>query len=477
MLMKNLINEKYLNLALAVFISLFMGFIISKYDFKAIGLLGLLIFVFIFFTKIEYAFYFLLASRSIVDVFYDVEAAGDIRITQYMGVLVAALSLCYFLFSGYNIFRLGVNKVYGVFLGLSIVPIFFTQDFITGFGYWLKLLQGFLILNITILVVLRAGDKSYRKRIDTICWSILIAFLIPFVQFVKNYMYGTYTEMGGYIRMGITESFGGYTNNFSYYLLTVFPIFLFFYSKSMKNSGKVLWFIILAIMLLVIYQTYTRNVWIGIAVLLLVWNLIRKNFKITAPVLCLIIFMAVFNPTVRDRFSDIYVILKTGSFFNLDPDLLSARMGIWQSNLHYFLNNSTVMEKLLGNGFDIQSAIANLRMEDPIEEHNNYLTLLMTTGICGLAVYLLYLFTLFRESFKLFRYTKQFYFKCLSVVFISVLFAYVIVCFFTHMIWKINFQYYFSALAGLVIAANILEEKNRINADAQNPKFEANANE
>lgn len=47
--MKNLINEKYLNLALAVFISLFMGFIISKYDFKAIGLLGLLIFVFIFF--------------------------------------------------------------------------------------------------------------------------------------------------------------------------------------------------------------------------------------------------------------------------------------------------------------------------------------------------------------------------------------------------------------------------------------------
>lgn len=232
-----------------------------------------------------------------------------------MGVLVAALSLCYFLFSGYNIFRLGVNKVYGVFLGLSIVPIFFTQDFITGFGYWLKLLQGFLILNITILVVLRAGDKSYRKRIDTICWSILIAFLIPFVQFVKNYMYGTYTEMGGYIRMGITESFGGYTNNFSYYLLTVFPIFLFFYSKSMKNSGKVLWFIILAIMLLVIYQTYTRNVWIGIAVLLLVWNLIRKNFKITAPVLCLIIFMAVFNPTVRDRFSDIYVILKTGSFF------------------------------------------------------------------------------------------------------------------------------------------------------------------
>ncbi|MCK6468372.1 MAG: O-antigen ligase family protein [Candidatus Brocadia sinica] len=473
MLIKSAINEKSLNMFFAGLISCFFGLMILQHDFKAFAILGAMVFLLIFFTKIEYAFYFLLASRSIVDVFYDVEAAGDIRITQYMGVSVAALSLCYFLFSGYNIFRLSVNKVYGVFMGLSIVPIFFTQDFITGFGYWLKLLQGFLILNITILVVLRGGDKTYRKRIDTICWSIFIAFLIPYALFIKNYMQGTYYMMGGYIRYG---TFGSYANLISYYLLSVFPVCLFFYSISARSSRKIFWFVFMALLLFSIYKTYTRNVWIGIAVLLLVWNLVRKNFKITAPVLCLIIFMAVFNPTVRDRFSDIYVILKTGNFFNLDPDLLSARVGIWQSNLHYFLNNSTIMEKLLGNGFDIQSAIANLRTKDSVEEHNNYLTLLMTTGICGLSVYLLYLFTLFRESFKLFRYTKQFYFKCLSVVFISVLFAYVIICFFTHMLWKINFQYYFSAFAGLVIAANILDEKNRISSDAQNPKFEANAN-
>ncbi|NOG43132.1 O-antigen ligase family protein [Candidatus Brocadia sinica] len=476
MLIKSAINEKSLNTFFVGLISCFFGIMILQYDFKAFAILGAMTFLLIFFTKIEYAFYFLLASRSIVDVFYDVEAAGDVRITQYMGVSVAALSLCYFLFSGYNVFRLSVNKVYGVFMGLSIIPIFFTQDFITGFGYWLKLLQGFLILNITILVVLKMEDKSYKKRMNAVCWCIIIALLIPFVLFLRNYLKGIHTELGGYIRYS-TQDFGGYTNNFSYYLLAVFPIFLFFYSKSVKNSGKVLWFIILAIMLFIIYQTYTRNVWIGIAVLLLVWNLVRKNFKITVPVLCLIIFMAVFNPTVRDRFSDIYVILKTGSFFRLDPDLLSARIGIWQANFDYFLNYSTIIKKLFGNGFDIQSKIANLRLKDSIPEHNNYLTLLMTTGICGLSVYSLYLFTLFRESFKLFRYTKQFYFKCLSVVFISVLFAYVIICFFTHMLWKINFQYYFSAFAGLVIAANILEEKNRINADAQNPKFEANANE
>lgn len=474
MLIKSAISEKSHTIFFAGLISCFFGLMILQHDLKAFAILGAMTFALIFFTKIEYAFYFLLASRSIVDIFYAVEAAGDIKITQYMGVSVAALSFCYFLFSGYNIFRLSVNKVYGVFLGLSIVPIFFTRDFISGFGSWLKLLQGFLILNITILVVLRAGDKSYRKRMDTICWSIFIAFLIPYALFIKNYMQGTHYIMGGYVRYG---TFGAYANLISYYLLSVFPVCLFFYSLSAKNSRKIFWFVFMALLLFSIYKTYTRNVWIGIAVLLLVWNLVRKNFKIAVPVLCLIFFMAVFNPTVRDRFSDIYVILKTGSFFSLDPDLLSARMGIWQSNLHYFLNNSTVMEKLLGSGFDIQSEIANLRMKDPVEEHNNYLTLLMTTGICGLSVYLFYLFILFRESFKLLRCTKQSYFRSLSLVFISVLFAYVIVCFFTHMIWKINFQYYFSALAGLVIAANILEEKSGIYTNAQNSQFDANTNE
>ncbi|MEP9410020.1 MAG: hypothetical protein HRF42_01205 [Candidatus Brocadia sp.] len=460
-------NEKTVNLVLAVFISLIFGVTIIQYDIKAVAFLAVGFFAIIFFTRIQYAFYFILASRGIVDIFYSVETTGSFKVTQYLAVVVTLFFLWYIVFSDLSIIRLGINKIYGTFIALCILPVFFSQNLMEGFASWLKLLQPILIINVTVLIVLAMGNKLFKKTADAVCWCTIAAFLVPFVLFIKNYLQGTHTVMSGYERY---STVGAYTNLFSYYLFTVFPVCLFFYSTSAQRSRKLFWLIFMAILLFCIYKTYTRNVWIGIAVLLFAWNLLRKNFKIILPLMCMFGLIVILSSDVRDRFGDLSVILESlnsRGFFGIDPQLLSGRIGIWQGNLHYFLYKSTFIEKLLGNGFDVKVAVSSLNYtQEVIEEHNNYMTLLMNTGICGLFVYCLFIGKLFQESFKLLRKANDLYAKNLAQVFISILFAYVIICFFTHMVWKINYQYYFSTFAGLIIAANMREEEKRNLSDA-----------
>lgn len=453
------INENSLSLFIVGVISCFFAFMILQYEYKAIAFLFLLSIALVFFIKVEYVFYFLLLSRSIIDLLYSTELTGNIRVTHYIGILVVTLFASYFIVTGYNIFRSSVNKVYLVFISLAVFPIFFTQNLIDGFADWLKLLQIILVLNMTILVVKNSeveSIKNYKEKVNKICWCIVIALCIPYIMYLKNLIQGNYIVLSGYVRYA---TFGSYANEFSYYLLAAFPIFLFFYSVSLKRSTKIFWFVLMVIMLITIYKTYTRNVWIGIAVLILVWNLLRKNFKFIFLVLIVLMIIGSFSSEIRERFSDISEILESKSVSNIDPKLLSGRVNRWGSNIKYFISESTFVEKLFGNGFDVHSRVvifADDFSDSAAPEHNNYLTLLMNTGILGLCTYCLYIFVLFKESFKLLRRTHDIYFKNFAQVFISILSSYVIVSVFTHMIWKTNYQFFFAALSGIVIAANTL---------------------
>lgn len=318
-------------------------------------------------------------------------------------------------------------------------------------------------MNMTILVVLAAGSESYKKRVNIICWSVFISAFLPYLFYIKSYIKGTYVVgSGDIIRY---SAFGAHYNTFSYIILFSFTYCLFLYSVSNNTLKKIL-LPILIIMVVTIYKTYTRNVWIGLATLLIAWNLVRKKFKIIIVLLVLFILLASFSSDVQNRFKDVLVILSTKSFFDLDWHLMSGRIGVWQSYLAYFIEKSTLLEKLFGSGFDIDSKVTliNPYMEariEGIEAHNSYLSLLMNTGIFGLFTYLVYICMLFQESVKLLKGTKDIFLRNLANVFIALLLAYLSICMATHIIWFITIQYYYSVFAGLVIAANILEDKKR----------------
>ncbi len=458
--MKDIVNEKLLKIFFAVYIAYYFADTVMRYQFRTAAFFALAAFVIVFFIKLEYAFYLILLTRSLVDAYSDM-GAGGISLPIMIGGLIALLFVSYFAVCQYNVFNLSVNRIYGAFLLLCIPAVFFThKGLVYGAGFWFRLFTGFVVLNLTVLVVLSAGEESYKKRINIICWSVILSLVLPYGSFIRNVLTGAYYLGAGYVRY---STFAGVMNVFSYYLLATLPFFLFFYSVTEKKSRKTAWLVFFAVYFYTVYINYTRNVWIGVFFLILTWTVLKRYFVITYSIVAFVALMFVLDPTVQDRLKDIFIILTSNKgFFELDPHLLSQRILIWQKNLRYFINSSTIIEKLLGNGFDIRDILGATRTGRRAIEHNNYLVLLMSTGVLGLSFYMLYILKLFRESFRLLRRTGETYFRNLAQVFIAFLVSYVIIGMGTHAIWKLTFQYFLSVFAGLVVAANIIEENRRM---------------
>ncbi|NOZ68514.1 MAG: O-antigen ligase family protein [Deferribacteres bacterium] len=461
MLINRVTNAKFLNPFFTGLLSYYFARLVMQSYSLAAALLGGAMFVFIFLTNVEYAFYFLLATRGVVDVFYTIQTTGGLRVTHVIGGGLVALFLYYaIVVSRYNLFKLTINKIYIAFLIVSIPAIFVSKSITAGLGYWFRLFQGFAIINLTIMVILASRDEMYRKKIYIISLAVVIAILFPYIVFIKNWIMGiTAFGSGGIPRIA---AYGHNNNLFSYFLFSVFFFCLYLYSVSERPFQKRAWFVILCILASTMIYTYTRNIWLGMLVMLFVWNMLRGNLIANTLAAAVVIVMILYNPTVQERLKDAKVIMESeGGFFELDPKLLASRIGIWQDNIDYLMNHTSLKDWLMGNGFDIKVRIRYMydRMR-PMPEHNNYLTLLMNTGIFGLAAYMFYLFALFRHAFRLRRSAANIHTRSLAEVFIAVLISYVIMSFFTHILWNITFQYHFSVFAGFIVASNIIEERN-----------------
>lgn len=458
MLINKVINDKFFKLIIVGFISYYFGLMILQYDVKIIALLGLAVFVIIYFIKIEYAFYFIIISRTFVEVYYTLEVGEDVRLTQLIGTLLVSLFLFYFVVvNRENIFNLGVNKIYACFLILSIPAIFLSESLIYGIGYWFRLFQGFLFFNITILIVTSAGNELFKKKITIICLCVIIAILYPYFLFFENYIQGNIILGTG--KIDRYSEFAATYNHFSYFLFFVFPFCVLLRSATVKLKKTLLTIFIGVIIYTIFFLSFTRNIWIAFFVFLLTWNILKKKYLFISLIIGAAILMLMVNSVYRERLGDIYIVLSGGDFFKLDPMLFSGRVGTWQGNINHFFNHSTLMEKMFGNGFDIRYRVELPQTVKPMETHNNYIFLLMNTGIFGLIFYLLFLFRMFQESFRLLKRTKDIYLASIARIAICLLFGYVSISIVTHILLLLLAQYYFSIFLGFVIACNIIEKR------------------
>lgn len=82
---------------------------------------------------------------------------------------------------------------------------------------------------------------------------------------------------------------------------------------------------------------------------------------------------------------------------NIDLDTASTgRLTIWKHNLLLFMD-ATIEEKLMGVGLGNEAKHIIHKRDILYSSHNDYLSLLLTTGIIGVALYLLLLFFLLRD--------------------------------------------------------------------------------
>lgn len=472
-LTKRVFDERIIKIIFAGLLAYYLSPIVFQNKILYLAFMGGCFFIFVFFKRVEYAFCFLLIIRSVLDLFLYKYGFGGLSISQIVGGLFSVLVMIYFVVNRFKVFALGINKIFGVFMLFSFFPVFLNNDFVYGFGYWLRWLQGFLVFNLTIIILINAGAEEYKKKFNIICWSVILSMVLPYVLFLYNYIEGITIVFKGTVRY---FTYGSRENEFSYYLLAIFPYCLFLYSVADRGFKRIGWLTFLPIMMWTIYVNNTRTVWIGVSVILLLWAFFKKQYKIVFSVCLLATGLVLFNPKVAHRLEDIPVVINLlnsdKGFFEWAPELMNRRIGLWQSNLHYFIDKSSYIEKLVGNGNEnLRKGVVRVIQGGAIrgdDEHNNYLILLMNTGIIGVCSYLIYLFKLFQESFKLLKNTRDNYLKNLAALYIPVICSYIVVGFGTHLLSALTYIYFFSIFGGVIVAGNILEKRDTEKALSSN---------
>jgi len=186
-------------------------------------------------------------------------------------------------------------------------------------------------------------------------------------------------------------------------------IFCFF--SNLHLSGRVagpvriMIYIVNVLILPAIFFTQTRSVWLTMVICTVIWTVWARNVRSRVSVLGTLCAAAVVLTGIF--WSDITSVRRMRGGV-ADPYPIYARIGLAKVSLSLFFERP-----VFGVGFGHFRDYASKLPADPSSpyarfgaqqmEHNNFLSILTETGVCGLGLYLTMLWMLFKTSLRMYR--------------------------------------------------------------------------
>lgn len=334
----------------------------------------------------------------------------------FMGILLSGFLLKKLLDRESFFPRLSINLPLAIFFLLTCVSILHSVSIKdTLRGGILRLLEYILVLY---AVYYSVQDKKHLSRIIlSFCAGIILTCANEFWQVYsgKDFIRGTDVILNiGLLRA--TSSFGD-ANTLGIYLSALVPAVLggaFFYHKGLKRVSLV---IVSILGVLGIALTYSRPTLLAIYVVLWFFAIARKNKK-------LIIFLAVF--TVLAPLMLPLSVKKWAKEVDYNPLRFMCnddRVTIYKRSIEMIKDHpvigfgaNTYMKDYKGYKYTVP-AYRGVETIDYIYAHNNFLHMAVEVGLAGLAVFLWFIFAVFKEAKSTFSCLKDDYLKviCLSL--------------------------------------------------------------
>ena len=187
----------------------------------------------------------------------------------------------------------------------------------------------------------------------------------------------------------IWESF----NILSAYLMILFLFNLSFLINKNTFKKKIFYSITIVIILLGIFFTQTRGVWLA-TVLAIIFFVIKKPKVIIPTFLIMGAIGILFFNVINDRF------LSVKNFGNDVSSL--GRLQAWLSSIILIQNNF-----FLGYGFDaylqLRDTVFSFYFVELPHSHNTYLRMILESGFIGFVLYFIFFFAAFIFTFKLLK--------------------------------------------------------------------------
>lgn len=333
---------------------------------------------------------------------------------------------------------------WSLILGWGLYVCYITPDPVIAVKYY----TGTIIIPFLIFIIfdnLRLNDKVLTGFIDAMLAAGAVLGMFSVYIFFKFNM-----------REGMrVPSLWNDFNMVALYFMIAFMFNLSFLLKCRSNRKKLYYIITIFFILLGIYLTKTRGVWLAMIISIAIF--VIKRPKIIIPTIILFgLFSLVFYNIIEDRILSVI-------YFEQDKSSL-GRLQAWASTVLLILQNP-----YWGYGFDtyhlLQYDVMSYYIVDVPHPHNTYLRTIQEMGFIGAILYYYLIIKAVFYSFNFGNYVKDpAYTKYLDGLQLSLV----------ALLVAFNFEPYLSLFGGTTIAIWILVAltfRIRKNARLKEPQF------
>ena len=325
-------------------------------------------------------------------------------------------------------------------------------------------INGLILLFITITGYFIVANNVQSERVAKSMIGCIIVASIP-MGIYQSYLFFTQAGMSiGYF-WKVGSFFGGNFLGGFYLIILLLLISLLIYYKDSPAKRVLIGFMISFIIFNLI-TSFNRATFISVVVSILFFAFI-KNKKVFATILtCSVILFSVY-PKLIQSITNIYSLAQYEGVPTRIPIAMDAL-------------NIMIKHPVFGIGFDRygpHSHIWPLLLGEKLggytgSAHNDYLQMGVNLGIVGLGLFIWFLWSIWRETFSLYRFTQSRFFKSITSAFLAIIVGFSVECLASESIfgsfenggyWMFSARVYFWALLSIVVGMKNFEKEGRSN--------------
>ncbi len=347
-----------------------------------VGLLLVLFIIASFLYKPLFGFLTIVILRTFVDFFssyFSLSITENIQlnIASIFALLLIVLSIIFIALYWNFIPKIYLIAPFLLFIGFSIISIFYSIDKTATIQEAIRLISIFLSFITAYILTLKIS-QAREIIVSTILISAIVPIMFAIYQFMTN--------------SGITDStgtegrlFGTFThpNAFASFLLLLvailtYKIFAINIKYPERNFSKVLIFFVITILIL----TFSRGSWLALLIFFTIFSLIKAP-KLLFIIFSFIVLLFFTSQTVHDRIEDIYNPPSNSSIRWRIKQWKNA-ISAWQLSPIYGYGSGTEIK--------IHEQELGFHAGNPYT-HNDFIKSLQETGIIGFILFVFLILT------------------------------------------------------------------------------------
>ena len=357
--------------------------------------------------------------------------SSNVNANALMSLLVIAMGLSHIALRRIDIWRIPLVKPFAAFVAVTFVGIALAPDHNLALQDWLRIIGTLMVYILCVDLMRDRRDRRWLLRV------ILLSATVPLALGVYQF----FTNTGDHGTPGLNRIMGTfvYPSQYGFYLVQLLPLALVILLHTKSRLGRIGLATTIPVMVFSIYATQTRGAWIGLITMFVVFLWARARWTMVfAPLVLGAMFFAV--PSVRARVSGI-----TGgacvSVSNCQSSVL-WRQKQWADAIHV-----ASLPKLATVGAGLESVDVTLGNFT----HNEYLRLLVETGVLGLLATIVLYKALFDITLEGYRKGATPYERHLMLAFMMTLISRFVMAGADNILVLVVLEWYFWALAAAIV--------------------------